>query len=357
LNSRSVIPDTKDIENTPNAKSDLVVEDIDIVLRSTDALWRELRGSTVLLTGGTGFFGTWLLETLIRANSKFGLNASVRLLTRNPAKFTKDKPHIAHHAAVTIATGDIRAFEVTDAFDFVIHAAADSVAADPPVSDAEQQSVIVDGTRHVLEVARRCRAQRVLYVSSGAVYGQQPYDIEHIREECAETADPSTRTPYGVAKWAAEKVCRLATDQGPSVTIARCFAFVGPYLPLNAHFAIGNFIRDGLVGGPIIVNGDGTPYRSYLYMSDLSLWLWTILLKGASGRAYNVGSEEALTIAETARAVAASFASVPEVRVLAPASDRKSRYVPSTERARRELGLVESVKLSDAIERTKRWYR
>lgn len=146
------------------------------------------------------------------------------------------------------------------------------------------------------------------------------------------------------------------------IKIARCFAFVGPYMQLDAHFAIGNFISDCMNRGaeqrPINVQGDGTTLRSYLYASDLMVWLWTILFKGQPCRAYNVGSEEALNIAALAREVADTLSPGRDIKIAraARAGVPPQRYVPSTARAREELGVRADVTLREAIRRTHTWF-
>lgn len=221
------------------------------------------------------------------------------------------------------------------------------------------REVIVEGARRTLGFAHRCGAKHYLLVSSGAVYGRQGPEVASVSEDYL--LDPRLTEPvsaYAEGKREAEKLCMSA--QGPvEAKIARCFAFVGPHLPFDAHFAVGNFIRDALRGGPIEVHGDGTPLRSYLYAADLAIWLWTILIKGAARRPYNVGSERSVSIADLARTVAAVVAPAAEVRVArAPEPGTvPERYIPCTQRARLELGLSETIDLEEAIRRTAVWAR
>lgn len=296
----------------------------------------QLRNARVLLTGGTGFFGRWLTSTFLRENEALGLGATLTVVTRD-ARRVPD-------GARGIVT-DIRELVVEETFTHVIHAAMTSSA---PVEPAEATSTIVDGTKRVLE---QCRAaQRILYVSSGAVYGRQ--EATHVTEDATTAPDPLDPTrAYGNAKRYAEHLCALESN----VTVARPFAFVGPHLPLDAHFAIGNFLRDALAAQPIVVRGDGSAIRSYLYAADLATWLWTILATGAPRRAYNVGSERAVSIGELAKLIGAMFSVPVEIRG-APTSTL-DRYVPSTRRAREELGLAETVGLEDALARTASFIR
>jgi nucleoside-diphosphate-sugar epimerase len=335
-----------------------LAQDLDHVLAQTTGLWEELRGARLFVTGGTGFFGCWLLESLLWATDRLTLDASVVVLTRDAKAFERKAPHLAGHPAVTLHGGDVRTFEFTDGeFSHVIHAATDSSATVDPLITFE---TIVGGTRRALEFARGARARRFLLTSSGAVYGRQPADLTHVPEDYVGGPDPANALQaYAEGKRAAETLCAVYADARLQPTIARCFAFVGPYLPVDGHFAVGNFIRDALQGGPIRISGDGTPYRSYLYAADLAIWLWTILLRGKSMRPYNVGSEEAISIGELANVIARRFTREPTVRTArAPAPGAAAeRYVPSTKRTRTDLGVAMTVNLEEALTRTVEWHR
>jgi dTDP-glucose 4,6-dehydratase len=337
-----------------------LASDLDNILSRTEPLWRELRGQRILITGATGFFGCWLLESFAWANDRLNLKASAVGLSRHPAVLTQKALHLARNPAISLHAADVRTGDFPrGGFSHVIHAATEASARLNRDAPMEMFETIVDGTRRTLQFSVARSAARFLLVSSGAVYGTQPPQLTHMSESF--TGGPDSLDPanaYAEGKRTAELLCSLAASPNFAATVARCFAFVGPGMALDAHFAIGNFIGDRLRDRAICVQGDGTAVRSYLYASDLMVWLWTILFKGQSRRAYNVGSEEAIDIASLAWEVAAALPPEVAVNIASTATPGVNvhRYVPSTARAREELGLTVEVPLREAICRTYRWF-
>lgn len=336
--------------------------DLDHVLHHTLPLWKEARGARIFLTGGTGFFGAWLVESFLHANSRLDLGASLVVLTRDPHAARRRLACLQDGSSVSLHAGDVRDFiPPPGIFDFVIHAATESSRQTHAGDEQHMFDTIVDGTRRVIRFARECGARRFLLVSSGAVYGQQPPDLERLSEGFCGAPDVwGSHSAYAEGKRVAELLCAIeARLGGLSTCAARCFAFLGPHLPLDAHFAIGNFIGDALGGRPIHIRGDGTAIRSYLYTADLAIWLWTMALSPAAIGPYNVGSTLPITIEETARLVERLCAPGTPIMIGAArvAGVPPHRYVADTMRADRELGLRQLVSLEDAIHRTTAWLR
>lgn len=293
----------------------------------------------LFITGGTGFFGKSMLDYRIRHPEWEWAKAGWVVLSRSPERFAAVCPQLANQPGVSFVAGDVRDFEFPKGrFDAIIHAATSAVTT---LSDDEMTSVIVEGTRRIVRFAEFAGCSKVLFTSSGAVYGPQS-------EPVAETEPCFPTTAYGRGKLAAE---RLFADSGLDVKLARCFAFVGRYLSRTIHYAIGNFIQNCIDGKPIVINGDGTPLRSYLYADDLVEWLFAILERGENGRPYNVGSDYALSIRAVAETVRGALGAKSEIAVKGKPTPGAgpSVYVPSIARARSELGLEVKVALEDAI--------
>ncbi len=340
-------------------------EDLEHVLQHTRPVWEKARGQRIFVSGGTGFFGAWLLESLAYCNRALDAKIEATVLSRDPEAFARRMPHLTGETCIRMVKGDVREFAFpAEKYDCVIHAAAPT-SADAAARPLELLSTLVEGTQRMLALARQAGAGRVLFVSSGAVYGRQPAEMSHIPEDyCGGPDWLDANAAYAEGKRVAELMCAThARETGAACTIARCFAFVGPHLPLDQHFAIGNFIRDALLGRTIAVRGDGTPMRSYLYGADLAVWLWTMALGEAAPaerlRVFNVGSGNAICIGELARVVAEEIDGILKVEIAQePVSGVAAmRYVPDVRRAEARLGLREWVGLREAIRRTAAWYR
>lgn len=332
--------------------------DLDATLDQARDAFVALRGARLFLTGATGFYGAWLLETLAHARRALDLDVDAVVLTRDPARVVARLPHLGGHPWLRFHAGDARDFASPEgSFSHLVHAATStSFAPGAPEDPLETVAVVVDGTRRALALAREKGIGRLLLTSSGGIYGRQPAEVTHLPEDFPGAPDTmDLRSAYSHAKRLAEHLCAQA--RGVEAVIARGFAFVGPHLPLDAHFAIGNFLRDALAGRPVVVSSDGSPMRSYLHGADLAAWLWVMLARGVGSRPYNLGSDDDRRLGDVAGRVGALLGVPVEIRGASDPTAPRHRYVPSVARARGELGLEVTVGLDDAIARTARWHR
>ncbi len=328
----------------------IVRQDIAAVVDALAPVWPRFDGARIFMTGGTGFIGRWMLEALAAAPVK----TEVLLLSRNPVRFAQTAPHLAER--FSLIQGDTADFHKHQGnFSYVIHGATDASAALTAKDPRRMFDTILDGTRRTLDFALQSGAGRYLFMSSGAIYGAQSPEMTHIPEDWMGGPDLSDpKSCYAEGKRAAETLCAIYRHQfGLDTVSARIFALLGPMLPLDTHFAAGNFIRDAMEGRRIRVESSGQAVRSYLYAADLAAWLWTMLADAPAGSAYNCGSEEAVSIADLAR-LTADVLGGPGVDVLGQPDPgwNPGRYVPSTAAIRRDLGLRPTVPLAEAIRRT-----
>jgi dTDP-glucose 4,6-dehydratase len=334
----------------------LPVEDLEHIYQNNQDIWESFREKSIFLTGGTGFFGKWLLESFIYVNEKLSLNAKITTLTRNPEAFLLDYPfYKKYENTVHFVKGDILTydFNLDKKFQYIIHAAtaaSDSLNKNNPLL---MMDTITLGTRKVLDFAITQPIEGFLFVSSGAVYGKQPYDISNIQESDSFKIDiNNSNAAYSEGKRIAELYCSTYFEKyNLPVKIARCFAFVGPYLPLDTHFAIGNFINNVIKNEDIVIMGDGSTTRSYMYASDLSIAIWKILLIGNNNKPYNVGVDKAYSLKDIALMLKKNYGN--DVKILNMSKDlTKNIYVPNIDTLINELNIKQFVQIDDAIQKT-----
>jgi nucleoside-diphosphate-sugar epimerase len=342
-------------------KEDVILEDCQRVTSGLISRLMPLKNENILITGGTGFMGTWLAEIITFINDNYNFNIHLSLLSKRAGSFYERAPHIASRPDITLIERDVRNLtNVTNEVSWIIHAAAspDSrVHASDPLRTIE---VIVDGTDSVLEFATRLpEIKKILNISSGQIYGAQPWELKGIPENFIGGLDCSAlNSAYPESKRIAETICSVYRNQQrlPVVNM-RPFAFIGPYQGLDRPWAINNFIRDSMLGGPIRILGDGQTVRSYMYASDMAWWILNILIHGSVGMNYNVGSPESITLKELAEKIAIQ---VPKrIKIIHSISDDKtlksSRFVPNVDLAKNTIGLKITTDLDTAIKRTILW--
>jgi nucleoside-diphosphate-sugar epimerase len=339
----------------------ILASDLSNILDHTESLWYDLKGGRIFITGGTGFFGRWLLESFHFANKTLRLKAQAVILTRNPQIFRDQVPHLVESDSIQLHHGELTDFRYPEGqFTHLIHAASElsSVNLQDPLG---LLTTTLNGTRRVCDFASCAGVKKLLFTSSGAVYGSLSSSRTHFSEnDQYSQLPPNSRSAYAEAKRMAELVCLISGQNfGYEVKIVRGFAFIGPFLSLQLPLAASSFLQSALHGKQLVVQGHGQNSRSYLYGADLAIWLWTILVNGAKNNSYNLGSDVSTTIqqlANTINTVANSTHGVEVLGNLDPFETPES-YIPSIEKAKNDLDLSVFTPFEQAIERTLSYHR
>ena len=342
-------------------KSSVLTADFLAITQSIPLDLKLVVDSNLLITGASGFVGKWLTLSWLSAQQELNGSGRLMVVARNVNQLRQLCSIYGATNEVNYVESDIRDFEIPSEFTpkYVIHAATPASESLNNQQPEEMLSIIVDGQRNILNESIRSGVKNFLFLSSGAVYGKQPLDVPYVAEDFTGGPLPTDiRSAYHEGKRVAELMGNLqAADNKISFITGRLFAFLAPYLPLNSHFAAGNFLLGGMTGRDISVRSDGQSIRSYQYGSDLCVFLWALLIRGRSGEAYNVGSDEAISISNLAQQIKSTLSTVSKVEILGEIdSATHTRYVPSIAKIMTELSVSNVVDLQSSIARTAKWY-
>ena len=308
----------------------------------------------IFITGGTGFLGRSILDMICKNIDLKHVHFEILILSRNPTLFLDKYPVYKLYPFLRFVQGNIldpNCLNGLGQFQYILHAAADTV---PGVNlcNLDRYNQIVIGTKNLLDFSKKqTNLKKFLYVSSGAVYGKQNLLCSQIDETHISKLDISnTKNSYALGKHAAESMCKLYEEEFKiPTTIVRLFAFSGSYLPLNAHFAIGNFLKAALNGDDICISGNPNTVRSYLDQKDMAEWVLAAMLSDI-GDIYNIGSNRDITISKLAAVVRELIN--PEIKIKYLDQNKttlETRYVPDISKISKILGVKQTITLEDSL--------
>ena len=339
-----------------------VLQDLEDIAHWSETDLRTIVDSPTIITGCSGFIGTWLTLSWVYAHKKFGGRGKLLVTSRNSQSNRDMIDSINSQAPVTYFDSDIRELVIQPEFEnsYLVHAATPASEELNRSNPELMLSIIVDGQKQALLESQRVNVKRFLFLSSGAVYGQQPLDLPYLREEMFNAPFSSgANSAYSEGKRISEDIGNEASlESGLQFVTARLFAFLAPYLPMDTHFAAGNFLSQATNSSKITIRSGGGSQRTYQYGSDMVMSLWALLARGQSGEAYNVGSDQEISILELAQAIQNQVSPRVELEVLGvDTPENVSRYVPSIEKMKKEFGLTNHIALDVAVRYTESWLR
>lgn len=283
-------------------ENDILKNDLNDILNDSNIEWQQLKNATILITGATGLIGSNLVNALLYANERINLNCQIFALTRNANRAAKEfKMQMTKN--LNFIEGDVRnKIEIEGNIDYIIHAASQTSSKkfiEDPVNTID---VSLKGTKNILELARQKNVKSMIFLSTMEVYGR-PSSDEKIDEKHSTNLDTTEiRNCYPISKRMCENLCVCYNTNSK---IARLTQTFGPGVGYNDERVFAEFARCVIENKDIILHTKGETKRCYLYTSDAVRAIFTILLKGENGQAYNVANENTYcSIYEMAQLVA-----------------------------------------------------
>lgn len=323
---------------------DFIIDNLERSFKKHIDLMSELQGSKVLITGGSGYMGGWVTCALTWLNDTKGLDCKIILLSKDKNTI-KNVPFDREHVNIEYIYADIRGMvELPQDIDYIIHTVGNPDTSFHASNPVETIDVISKGTQNVLDAATRISSlKKIIHISSGQVETTTTPNFHN-----------NVSTSYVEAKRFSEAICGAYKIMHKlPITIVRPFSFIGPYHDIEKPWALNSFINDAINGGPIRIHGNGKPVRSFLYATDMAVWLLVFLLKGQKGEIYNLGSSEEISLQELATKISNVTLQSIDV-VVENYNDKISTLVPALEKEK-NLGLGVCIDINEAVLRTIEW--
>ncbi len=342
----------------------IIEEDLRTIV-SCHLPWEKLFGKTVLVSGANGLVPSYLLETLLYLNESSKAAIHTIALVRNREKATRRLGHLIGRPDLTLVVQDVcDAYTGPETVDVIIHGASQASPKSYGTDPAGTFAANVFGTWRMLELARKARCEGFLFLSSGEVYGQVSDPSVPVPETGFGELDPlQVRSCYSEGKRAGETLCACWHAQyGVPTKVVRLSHTYGPGMELNDGRVFADFVADLLGRRDIVLKTDGSARRPFCYLADSSTGIFTVLLRGAPGEAYNVGADSEMSILELAELLCHMF---PEFgcKVIHQKRDPKDPYIPSSIlgghfdlKKVRSLGWQPTTSVADGFQRTVKSY-
>jgi nucleoside-diphosphate-sugar epimerase len=293
--------------------------------------WDLLSGKTVLISGANGLVPSYLLETLLYLNETADAGIHTIALVRNRDRAMRRLGHLVHRPDMTLVVQDVRdPYSGPKAVDVIIHAASQASPKFYGTDPAGTFLANVLGTWRMLELAREESSQSFLFLSSGEVYGRVQDPSVPVSETSFGSLDPFLiRSCYAEGKRAGETLCACWYSQyGVPTKVVRLSHTYGPRMDLDDGRVFADFVADLVARRDIVLQSDGSARRPFCYLADSTTGIFTVLLRGSKGEAYNLGAESDISISELAERLCRLF---PEraCKVVRQARERGDPYIPS----------------------------